>query len=612
MSSYYDDASLMLLASGGAQKDGKVYSVKPTDGSGDFTFTRGSNLSATRVDASQLIEKGRENLFTYSNDLSNAIWQLGLITATSGQAGYDGSSDAWLITKDAAAYRAIEHDINNSGVYTYSVYAKANTLNLISLRDQTLGQGAGFNLTNGTTYGNSGVSSSIDSVGGGWYRCSVTFNGSSIRLAIYIDFVNATAGSVFVQDFQVEKSLIATPYIESGATTGKAGILENTPRFDYSGGATCPSLLLEPSRTNLLTQSEYFGSSDWTLNNVSITSNATTSPEGVINASKWIANSGLSSKNIYQVPSTANGVAHTASAYFKAEEYPLAFIRLGGVGGSPYVIYDLRDESVVSTAGLTSHDIQSVGNGWYRIEATATTTTTLIAPNIAFIPSSGYTLNANNIPEYTGDGTSGGYIYGAQCEPSASYATSYIPTYGVSQTRAADACIKTGISSLINSPEGTMFIDIAALYDDGTNRYLSINDGTTSNYIYFRYVSTSNNMIMRVAIGGVTINTLTYVSPDTTIFSKAALKWKGGDYSFWVDGVERGSNSSATAFGAGVLNEITFGFPTGGGGDLNSKMKQLLVFPTALSDLDLAILTGATTYNTFAAMALALNYTVYE
>ena len=42
------------------------------------------------------------------------------------------------------------------------------------------------------------------------------------------------------------------------------------------------------------------------------------------------------------------------------------------------------------------------------------------------------------------------------------------------------------------------------------------------------------------------------------------------------------------------------------------EVNQSLVFETALSDLDCEILTGATTYNTFAAMALALNYTVYE
>ncbi len=47
--SFYDDASLVFLAGGAAGKDGKAYSLKPTDGSGDFTFTRGTNLTATRV-----------------------------------------------------------------------------------------------------------------------------------------------------------------------------------------------------------------------------------------------------------------------------------------------------------------------------------------------------------------------------------------------------------------------------------------------------------------------------------------------------------------------------------------------------------------------------------
>jgi hypothetical protein len=58
--SLFDDASLVMIPS--AYKDGKLYSIKPTDGSGDFTFSRGSNLAATRVNSSGLIEKGRENL----------------------------------------------------------------------------------------------------------------------------------------------------------------------------------------------------------------------------------------------------------------------------------------------------------------------------------------------------------------------------------------------------------------------------------------------------------------------------------------------------------------------------------------------------------------------
>ena len=136
-----------------------------------------------------------------------------------------------------------------------------------------------------------------------------------------------------------------------------------------------------------------------------------------------------------------------------------------------------------------------------------------------------------------------------------------------------------------------MFLDVAALADDGTNRYFSINDGTVNNYIYFRYVSTSNQMLMRVVVAGVTINSLAYVSPDTTDFSKIALKWKGGDYAFWVNGVERGTDTTATTFGAGVLLEIVADFPTGLGGAFPSKINQLLIFPTALPDASLAELT---------------------
>src|SRR6056300_346631 len=112
--SFFSSASLAFLPSGGAGKDTKAYSIKPTDGSGDFTFSRGSNLAATRVGADGLIEKGRENLLTYSNDFGTT-WISTSITPTSGQSGYDGSSDAWLIEKSASNGR-----IQQSGFGTLS------------------------------------------------------------------------------------------------------------------------------------------------------------------------------------------------------------------------------------------------------------------------------------------------------------------------------------------------------------------------------------------------------------------------------------------------------------------------------------------------------------
>jgi hypothetical protein len=267
MSSLKDLASLIMIPS--LVKDGRLDTVKPlgnsiihpdatgnndgTDGStpaeGNFTFTRGSNLSATRVDASQLIEKGRENLFLQSNNF-NTTWSKPNSTLTQGFSGYDGSNNAWKWASSTAGTIQLSQVTGASGMQTISIYAKAGSRDVFSI---WVGTGIDFNLTTGQAVGN--ANASMESVGNGWWRCSY--------FAIYATlnpYYNASAAGefIYIMNAQGEQGLVATSVIESGATTGKAGILENTPRLDYSGGATCPSLLLEPSRTNLVTQSEYF------------------------------------------------------------------------------------------------------------------------------------------------------------------------------------------------------------------------------------------------------------------------------------------------------------------------------------------------------------------
>ena len=244
--SFFDDASLAFLPSSGAGKDGKAYSIKPTTGAGDFTFTRGSNLAATRVGPTGLIEKGRENLLLQSNQF-DTTWINSSTTETSGQSGYDGSNDAWLLTKIAPNGR-IYQNVSSSGVQTFSVYAKANASNWVQLR--LIGattEYAYFDLQNGavgTTF--SDIDSNIEDIGGGWYRCSIVCNNSLTNVRIFVadndNDTSATSGSIYIQDAQLEIGLAASEVIESGATTGKAGLLEDEPRFDYSGGATCPSL----------------------------------------------------------------------------------------------------------------------------------------------------------------------------------------------------------------------------------------------------------------------------------------------------------------------------------------------------------------------------------
>ena len=91
--SIYDKSSLVLIPSG--TKTGKVYSQKPVSGDGDFTFTRSS--AATRVNADGNIEKETQNLILQSNQFDTS-WDKYRTSLTSGQSGYDGTNNAWLLT----------------------------------------------------------------------------------------------------------------------------------------------------------------------------------------------------------------------------------------------------------------------------------------------------------------------------------------------------------------------------------------------------------------------------------------------------------------------------------------------------------------------------------
>jgi len=97
-----DKASLLMVPS--TYEAGKLYNVLPSgnrapdstdQNSGydqtraDFDFDRGSNAAATRVNASGLIEKYRENLILQSNQF-DTTWSTGFSSATSGEEGYDG------------------------------------------------------------------------------------------------------------------------------------------------------------------------------------------------------------------------------------------------------------------------------------------------------------------------------------------------------------------------------------------------------------------------------------------------------------------------------------------------------------------------------------------
>lgn len=135
---------------------------------------------------------GTRNLLTYTEQFDNAAWTKSNATITADTAvAPDGTTTADSILDTAVSnihYCAQSMTaLSPSGkTYTVSAYGKANTLNYMTLGISDVSSGslyavAVFNLSTGavSTSGAAGtgysvVSSSISSVGSGWYRCVVT------------------------------------------------------------------------------------------------------------------------------------------------------------------------------------------------------------------------------------------------------------------------------------------------------------------------------------------------------------------------------------------------------------------------------------------------------
>ena len=582
--SFFDDASLAFLPSGAAGKDGKAYSIKPTDGTGDFTFSRGSNLSATRISANGLIEKGRENLLLQSNNFGTTWGDDGGIIA-SGFEGYDGTNNAWKYTKTGQFDGTWQSGLSITGVHTISIYAKLpdgeTDVNSLLFRIDYSGGNTNvvFSLTGDgvPSVGGNGIVADKINVGNGWFRCVLTLNQPTTKVNFRPSLgssTSGTTGSIYIQDAQAEIGLAATEVIESGATTGKAGLLEDEPRFDYSGGATCPSLLLEPSRTNLVYQSEYLEG----LQNVDLTYSieSQTNPSGNAFAYKLIATA-TSSRLNSNIGTQGNNFVF--SGFFKGTGVATR-LRFRNNQGSQ-VQYDIDASGNFSLnfedAANDNYDIEDYGNGWYRIWFETTT-------------ASGGTDNYLQVYPDNDNGDGSVLVWGLQAEQG-SYPTSYIPNHsGGTITRGADVCTGGGDSDSINSTEGVAFVECSFLAADvGENRDFYISDGTATNRIRIRF--SSSDVVNFLVYNGSIQADINYTLPNPTNNNKIAVKWKANDFALWVNGTERGTDTSGTTFSTNTLDDVSFFTTYNQSQIFHSNVKQVVVFNEALSDSELATLT---------------------
>jgi hypothetical protein len=428
---YYAKASLVMVPS--LYKTSIVYSERPLTTAGQLAFTR-SNDTATRVGPDGYIEKVRTNLLLQSNSF-DTTWTNLNTTETSGQSGYDGTSNAWLLEKSASGGYLRQTGLTASAA-NFSIFVKANDSDYVFLAANFGTSGAYFDLQSGVVGStSSGVIATISFIGDGWYRCSAAF-GAISDVRIYPaenNVVTASIGSVFIQNAQLETGDIATDYIPTTTTAVSVGPLANLPRLNYpinsDGSVGCPSLLLEPQRTNVVPYSEQL--SQWTLVATTLTSNDAISPDGYQNADKIVTSSaGCDIK--YTNVSVSASTTYTASFW----------VKLTSGTGLQGRFYDNINGANIQ---YYIYDSQITIGEWSRVTRTFTTPSGCTNIQVWYLASSSsVSVTA--------------HFWGFQLEAGA-YATSYIPTLGAAVTRGADACSKTGISSLIGQTEGTIFLE---------------------------------------------------------------------------------------------------------------------------------------------------------
>ena len=351
-----------------------------------------------------------------------------------------------------------------------------------------------------------------------------------------------------------------TGTLEIDNVSVKESTKNNLARVDYDG--TASSLLVEPQRTNRflysedLTQFDLSSSGTGALN-PTVTSNYGVSPDGTQNADRVQFNAGTDSSGNSRITEsfTIFATEETISVYLKSND------------NQEHTIDIIQSNQAQNSVTVTTE--------WQRFSFS----------------------NVNGSPDKYGIGLTGGnaetadiLAWGFQLEQ-ASYPTSYIPTSGSTVTRVQDQYTKTGISNLINSEEGVLFIEMAAFTDDNDgSKSISLSSGGYSDNIIIQYTTNTNQIVFKTSPAHSTPIYQPFTVSDITQDSKMAFNFKNNDCSFWHNGIKLGSVSSFTPFSVGTLNVLNFNRGDGGE-DFEGKVKQLQVFKTALTDSELIALT---------------------
>jgi hypothetical protein len=351
-------------------------------------------------------------------------------------------------------------------------------------------------------------------------------------------------------------------------------VANNVPRLDYPPLGGCPSILVEPQRTNFTARSDDFNNGYWVKQSgTTINSNVTTSPDGTTNADRLVNPGGAG--NVRNAPLTLAAGNIIWSVFAKRDSVDFIDLEISGAGNEHLAVFDLLNGTFSGLTGISA-SIVDYGDGWYRCSVLIAIDGTVGGYRI-YTRSNSTTRAAGSV-----------FIWGAQLEEGDN-ATSYIPTVASTVTRNADVISKTGISDLIGQTEGVLFVESATLTQiEDLAKSISISDGTTNNRIIITYTNNTNQILGQISVLGVT-SSIFFQSLNISEFAKIAVRYKANNISLWVNGVKRGVDITSQVL---PLNLSRLGLDSGTVFNLfTTKSKSIQLYKTFLTDSEMAQLT---------------------
>jgi len=384
-----------------------------------------------------------------------------------------------------------------------------------------------------------------------------------------------------VLPFALDKALdprITFTRASSGTYWDENSVLQTAttdePRFTHNP-ATGESLglLVEGAATNLLQKSDDFGDAYWTKFDATISSNAIVAPDGTLTGDKFVEDSGAGKfPQVYKTGVAASNVTHTLSIYAKAGERNWIVVNNNSGFGSYRAWFNLSTGTVGTVdAGITA-DIHDCGDGWYRCEVARETA--IFAAQLAAVQ----IAPGDGVQSYTGDGSSGLYIWRMQFEVG-SKATSSIKTEASTVTRAADSASMTGtnFSSWFNASEGTFVLD-AVGYESGQSIVAAQNAAVT-NYMDLAWRTSGLTLTLaNIVDGGVNQASLSGLSAGS---NKTALAYRNNDFALSANG---GAPTADSSGAVPSVDRLVF--------YANSTIKRLAYYPRRLPDAQLQAITS--------------------